>query len=67
MNILFLSHEATRSGATLALLYLLKEIKRRHLDMNFTVLQLEGGPLTKEFKRLCPVITLPEFPWNVEH
>lgn len=67
MNILFISHEATRSGAPLALLYLLKEIKRRNIDINFTVLQLEGGPLTEEFQRLCPVITLPERPWKIEH
>ena len=67
MNILFISHEATRSGAPLALLYLLKEIKRRNLDISFTVLQLEGGPLTKEFQQICPVITLPERPWRIEH
>ncbi|MBR4366464.1 MAG: glycosyltransferase family 4 protein [Bacteroidaceae bacterium] len=67
MNILFISHEASRSGAPLALLYLLKEIKSKATDITFTVLQLEGGPLTDEFRKLCKVIIPTERPWRVEH
>ena len=67
MNILFISHEASYSGAPLALLNLLKELKRRASTITFTVLQLKGGPLTSDFKHLCPVITLPDHPWKIRH
>ena len=67
MNILFISHEASRTGAPLALLYLLREIKSRTKDISFTVLKLEGGPLTNDFRKLCQVIIPNEAPWKVEH
>ena len=67
MNILFISHEATRSGAPLALLYLLKVLKSKTPDITFTVLLLNGGPLTSDFQHLCPVITLPGRPWKIQH
>lgn len=62
MNILFISHEASRSGAPIVLLNLIKEIKSKKTDITCTVLLIYGGPLTEEFKKLCKVITL-----NNEH
>jgi len=54
-KILFISHEASRSGAPLALLYLLRWIKD-HTTYEFTLLLMNDGPLKEDFSAVCKVI-----------
>jgi glycosyltransferase involved in cell wall biosynthesis len=49
-KILFISHEASRTGAPIVLLHLLKWIKKYHTEIQITVLSLSGGDLKEEFK-----------------
>jgi glycosyltransferase involved in cell wall biosynthesis len=51
--VLFVSHEATRTGAPLVLLHLLRWL-RDHTDLSFEVLLLAGGPLADEFAEVAP-------------
>lgn len=55
INILFISHEASRSGAPIVLLKLLKWIKK-NTTIHFDVLLIEGGELESEFKTLGEVL-----------
>ncbi|MFM9911833.1 MAG: glycosyltransferase [Chitinophagaceae bacterium] len=50
-GILFVSHEASRSGAPLILLGIIKEF-RKQSAIPFYILIMEDGPLTSEFKLL---------------
>lgn len=56
MRILFISHQANRSGAPFALLQELKHICRNCDDIQPIVLLLAMGELESEFKSLCPTI-----------
>ena len=56
--ILFVSHDATRTGAPLALLTILKELARRH-EPSFEVLLRGGGELVDEFRALARVTVWP--------
>lgn len=67
MKILFISHEASRSGAPLALLYLLKEMKIKTPEITFNVLFVQGGPLIDDFKSICKTICPFNRPWNIQH
>jgi glycosyltransferase involved in cell wall biosynthesis len=53
-RILFVSHEATRTGAPMFLLNFLRWL-RRETGQEFEVLLNRGGPLEPEFARLAPV------------
>ena len=53
MRILFISHDATRSGAPLALLQILSFVHRTCKNIEFEVLLLCGGELEGEFKKIC--------------
>lgn len=55
MKVLFISHEATRTGAPLVLLSLLRSIKQRQ-GIDFELLLLEDGILHKDFAALSRVI-----------
>ena len=57
--VLFVSPDASRSGAPLALLRLLGWIKRQ-TDLQFRVLLYQDGPLAPEFAALAPTVTLTE-------
>jgi len=57
--ILFVSHDATRTGAPIALLTLLKELARRG-EPRFEVLLRGGGELTEEFRALARVTLWPD-------
>lgn len=63
MNILFISHDSSRTGAPLALLSLLKSVKAKMPDVTFSVFCKADGPLVNEFKQLCPVILPTGKPW----
>ena len=52
-KILFISHDASRSGAPLVLLNLIKWIKSNHTNIEIDVLTLKAGPLENAFKKNC--------------
>jgi|GEM_PF-575780 FkbM family methyltransferase len=53
-NILFISHDASRSGAPFVLLYFLRWLKE-NTDVRFTVFLQRGGELESEFRAVAPV------------
>lgn len=58
MRVLFISHDASRSGAPIALLQELKLLCQNIKELNPTLLLLRGGELELEFSSLCPVIKI---------
>ena len=56
-KVLFISHEASRSGAPIVLLHLLKWIKQ-NTALQFGVLLLADGPLRGDFEALAETIVL---------
>jgi glycosyltransferase involved in cell wall biosynthesis len=52
-RILFISHEATRTGAPLILLHLIKWLKINTKDVQFDVLLLNEGSIAEDFKKEC--------------
>ena len=55
MNVLFICHEASRTGAPLVLLQELRYIKNHCKDISFELLVLKKGELLESFKELCYV------------
>jgi len=53
-KILFVSHEATRTGAPMILIHLLTWIKS-NTDLKFNILLLKGGELSSDFENLSKV------------
>jgi glycosyltransferase involved in cell wall biosynthesis len=53
-KILFVSHEASRTGAPMILIHLLTWIKS-NTDLKFNILLLKGGELTSDFENLSKV------------
>lgn len=58
--ILFISHDAGRTGAPIVLLNLLRWIKK-HTLLNFKIVLRGGGELSGEFNELGPILTLSNF------
>jgi glycosyltransferase involved in cell wall biosynthesis len=58
-NILFISHDASRSGAPFVLLYFLRWLKK-NTNVKFSVLLQNGGELEEEFKEVAPT-----YVWNM--
>ena len=56
MKVLFISHQANRSGAPFALLQELRYIRRNCDDIQPIVLLLAKGELESEFKSTCPTV-----------
>ncbi|MDN5203106.1 glycosyltransferase family 4 protein [Fulvivirgaceae bacterium BMA10] len=56
-KILFISNEASRTGAPIVLLNFLKWLKE-NTDLDFLILSLNDGPLIKDFQKLAPTYTL---------
>lgn len=56
-KILFIGHEATRTGAPILLLHLLQWLKRNS-GMQFEILLKKGGPLEGDFAALAPTTVL---------
>ena len=57
-KILFISHDASRSGAPLTLLALIKAIKANHPEIEAHLLLLDKGVLYDDFCRYTSVIQL---------
>ncbi len=57
-RLLFIGHEASRSGAPIVLLQLLTWLRKRSPDMQIDVLLLGGGDLTDEFRDFANVTVL---------
>ncbi len=55
MKILFISHEASRTGAPLLLFQFLERIKSKNKELDFDVLLLDGGELETDFQRIASV------------
>ena len=53
MKLLFISHETTRTGAPLVLLYFLRWLRLNKQEVKVSVLSLKGGDLTQEFIASC--------------
>ena len=62
-NILFLGHEASRSGAPFTQLHLMRWMKQ-HTAHKMLLVLLKGGPLVAEFEQLAEVhiVDSPRFP-----
>ena len=58
MKVLFISHEASRTGAPLALLSVLKAIHDGNNDIIPDVLLMEGGALEPDFNGLATIVHL---------
>ena len=67
MNILFISHDSSHTGAPLALLSLVRAIREHIPEVRCTVLILKDGPLTIEFGKECPVIIPQRKPWCLQN
>lgn len=52
-KILLISHEASRTGAPLILLYLLKWLNKNIKNIQFDVLLIKGGAIACEFEKEC--------------
>jgi glycosyltransferase involved in cell wall biosynthesis len=55
MRILFISHDASRTGAPIILLNFLKWLKKKNSNIQFDILLLNGGELEIEFQKLTTV------------
>lgn len=54
-RILFIGHDASRTGAPFILLHLLRWLKQNAPDYRFELLLLTGGELEDEFRKICDV------------
>ena len=52
-RILFITHNASRSGAPFVLLHLLKWLKSNTTHLEMDILFISGGPLERDFKEVC--------------
>lgn len=59
MKILFIGHEASRSGAPILLLHLMKWLAA-HSEVSMRVLLGNGGPLVRDFEAIAPTTVLRE-------
>ena len=57
MRVLFVSHMATRSGAPLLLLWLLRWLMDHECGIDPAVVLLSDGPLRADFEALAPTVT----------
>jgi glycosyltransferase involved in cell wall biosynthesis len=56
MRVLFVSHMATRSGAPLLLLWLLRWLMQHERGIEASVVLMSDGPLRPEFEALAPTV-----------
>ena len=61
MNVLFVSNQASLTGAPLLLLWLVKWL-RANTDYKISVVLMAEGPLQEDFAELCDTYTLPSKP-----
>lgn len=65
-RVLFVGHDAKRTGAPAVLLQLMRWMKD-HCEIRFSLLLVDGGPLEEEYKKLCATRVLPGGPDGVVH
>jgi glycosyltransferase involved in cell wall biosynthesis len=53
MKVLFVSHDASRTGAPLLLLWLVQWL-RQHSSIEVSAILMRDGPLRREFEKVCP-------------
>jgi glycosyltransferase involved in cell wall biosynthesis len=53
-RVLFIGHDGTRTGAPIVLLDILRWLKK-HARLDFALLLERGGPLTDDYRAICPV------------
>ncbi|PKQ46713.1 glycosyltransferase family 4 protein [Confluentibacter flavum] len=53
MKILFITHDASRSGAPMMLLFLMQWLRKHVPDISFDMLYVHGGVMEPEFNGLC--------------
>ena len=58
-KVLFIGHDASRTGAPLLLLHLMRWLKRNGA-IQFEMLLLQGGPLEADYAALAPLTVLEE-------
>ena len=58
-DLLFVGHDATRTGAPLMLLYFMRWL-RDNTDLTFQLVVVDGGPLVDDFAALAPVTVLAD-------
>ncbi len=58
MRILFIGHEASRSGAPISLLRIIEYLKENLDDFSCEIMLVKGGPLVEEYKKFGRVINL---------
>ena len=58
-QVVFLAPNASRTGAPIALLHLLRWLKT-HTDLSFRIILFQDGPLAVDFSALAPTVTLTE-------
>ena len=56
MKILFISHDALRTGAPMVLLHFLKWLKQNKPNLHIDVLLLNGGSLETDFRAICDTL-----------
>lgn len=59
-RILFIGHEAERTGAPILLLHLMRWLEKNESDIQFEVLLLRDGALREEYERFAEVYVVPE-------
>ncbi len=59
VDVLFVGHDATRTGAPLMYLYFLRWL-REHTDLVFEIALVDGGPLVDDFAEVAPVTVLAD-------
>ncbi|MDQ3800550.1 MAG: glycosyltransferase [Acidobacteriota bacterium] len=59
-RILFIGHEASRSGAPMILLHFLQWLRRNDSEFEADLLLLRGGDLEAEYRKAADVYVLPE-------
>ncbi len=59
-RILFIVHDAARSGAPVLLLHFLRWLKQADKNTKFDVLILKDGPLRKDFEDLAKIFLVPK-------
>lgn len=63
-RLLFVGHEASRSGAPAVELYFLQWLRQNHPDIHIDLILLEGGPLVDDFRSVAEVTVLNGARWR---
>ena len=65
LRLLFVGHEATRTGAPIALLHLMRWV-RDHLHWPFSCVLQQGGEMEDDFHAMCPTVVADRGHWHAQ-